>query len=368
MNGSFHNIAIIINELYMGGAQRLVLDEIPELLKRGIHVSLITLRPMSAQNSFDHSPLVALGAEHICIHFPSLLSFKKYVELVSFLKAGEYDLLITHLWFSNTIGRICGVMARVPRILSFEHNVYDSLKSPLQFFVDRILQSFSYRIVAVSNAVRASLISHGIRPVRVRVLLNAISLSNFSDPIPNEKDIRKDLNLPHNAFVFVSVGRLTEQKAPEILIDALAMTSDGYLLLVGVGEQEDEIRKRIAEKELTNRVRLLGARTDVPSILRQADCFVFSSRWEGVGIVLLEAMAAGLPIISTNFIAAREIIVNEENGLLVQVDDAEMFSQAMKRVRKDHELRTRLANAGRAKSKQFGIEQHVDKLLRIAAS
>lgn len=342
-------IALIINKFGIGGAERLALDELAEFRRRGIDVQVITLRPSNADESF------AIDGLHT-IPFRSLLDVPAWYRLVRFLRQGRFDVMLTHLWLANTIGRIAAKLAGVPRVCSFEHNVYDRVKTRKQFFADRILQGWCTRIIAVSGAVRNSLVAHGIDEKKITVIPNGIDLERF-----RSSGVRESAG----EFTFLFVGRLVEQKGVDVLLDALAQVERGQLHIAGSGILRASLEQKAKDLGIESRVEFLGARSDVPHLLKQVDCFVFPSRWEGYGLTLLEAAAAGLPIIASNLPAVRDIVSNGAEALLVAPEDVGALAKAMQTMMDDPALRARLAAAGRRKATEFSVEKHVDRLLEL---
>ena len=127
-------IAVIINNLGFGGAERLVVDEVNEMHRRRMPVILITLRPEREAGTFMQSCTIPPAQRHH-IPFASLFDIHGYLKLVFLLRREKIGAVVTHLWFSNTIGRIACFFARTPRVISFEHNVYDRVKTHRQFLL-----------------------------------------------------------------------------------------------------------------------------------------------------------------------------------------------------------------------------------------
>jgi glycosyltransferase involved in cell wall biosynthesis len=349
--------AIIINSLIACGAERLALDEAHELYRRGEYVTLITLRPEKDGNSF--MPLCTLpDSSRVFIHVHSLWDFRSWSALIKLLRKEKYDLVVTHLWFANVIGRIAARIASVPRILSFEHNVYDSVKTWRQFFADRVLQYISSDIIAVSNAVKESLIRHGIAAGRIAVVANGIDLQRYRDATPMAIDRKEE-------FTYLFVGRLVRQKGVDTLLSAFAKLKNGLLVITGDGVDRAALEKQSETLGISRRVRFLGVRDNVPSLMKEADCFVLPSRWEGMGIVLVEAMAAGCPVVVSDFQAARDIIEDGVSGLIVPIDNVEELAAAMQRMT-DPALRARFVEVGSRSAERFSIGAHIDTLLAYA--
>ena len=214
--------------------------------------------------------------------------------------------------------------------------------------------AFRYRLggvvpVAVANEVRATI----------------QQLYGYPDPplIPNgiptdeyapDPDIRAQWRQTHriepNAIVLSHVGRFAFQKNHALLIEAFAQVrSDAplYLLLVGGGELEDAVREQVAGLGLESRVRFLGVRADVADILRASDVFVLSSRWEGNPLSVMEAMAAGLPVVSTAVGGVPELVRDRETGLLVPSENAEALTRAVQALVDDPVRRQAMGEAAR---------------------
>ncbi len=162
----------------------------------------------------------------------------------------------------------------------------------------------------------------------------------------------------NDAKDIVTTGRLTAQKNHRLLIDAFAMIADKVednLIIYGKGELEDELRAHISELGLKNRIFLPGPVSDVPSVLSGAKIFVMSSNYEGMPNSLMEAMAVGLPCISTDCPCGgpRELIANEKSGILFPVGDKDALANAMLRLLSDNELRKNLAASVKASADRF---------------
>lgn len=354
-------IVFFVNRFAVGGAERQVIDDVNELFRRGVNVELVTLRG-ETEHSLRDSCLLGEGKLH-CVQFNSLFDLRAWKRLHKLLRRLHPRAVVSHLWFANTIARISGVLALVPTRIVFEQNVYDSVKTNKQFFIDWFLQFTSTRIIAVSEAVKDSLVRHGIQQRRISVLINAVDTKEITD-VP-EVQVRNELGLPRESFLFLSVGRLTKQKAHDVLIEAFSYTEQGFLIIIGEGEERVRLEELVVSLGVRERVFLLGIRHDVTGVMKACDCFVFPSRWEGVGIVMLEAMAAGAPIVITDFPAARGIVEHGKNGLVVPVDDVQALSSAMSLVMSDKVLKRVLVSEGKKTSLEYGIENHVNQLLVI---
>lgn len=352
-------VYIIIDRMDVGGAQQIAVGEVRELLRRGSAVTLVTFRE---ETDYSLMRSIPRECERIVVPFSSLYDLKALLQLSRLLHTRQPDVIITHLWQANTIGRIAAFLANThSRLISFEHNVYDTVKSRKQFFVDRLLQRWCRKIAVISHSVRDSVVAHGISQQRIVLIHNAIDITQFSEAQPS--GIRRELGIGDDTFLYLHVGRLVPQKGVDILLRAFARQEEGVLALAGDGIDRAAHEALARELGIERRAFFLGIRQDIPALMRSADCFVLASRWEGFGIVLVEAMAAGLPIIATRVDGIQEVVEEGKSGLLVSPEDAEAFAEAMRQMRVDQHRRSSLIARGQERARRFSIERHVDEIL-----
>ena len=173
-------------------------------------------------------------------------------------------------------------------------------------------------------------------------------LPNFTARIDAAPAARSALATPSDVTLALALGRLHVNKGFDVLLVALARTQRLHLWLAGEGELRATLERQAAALGIAERVRFLGWRDDIPALLGAADFLVCPSRHEPLGNVVIEAWAAGLPVIAAASEGPRALIADGENGLLVRVDDADALARAMLRLADDQDLRARLAAAGRA--------------------
>ncbi|NQV93137.1 glycosyltransferase family 4 protein [Candidatus Kaiserbacteria bacterium] len=352
-------ITIIINNLGIGGAERYVVDSINELLERNVHVELVTLLP-EGRNTFLNECNLPKTQQSL-IHFKSLYSTVGFVRLIRLLRKQKPNTLITHLWFSNTIGRIAFIFSGIQKCITFEHNVA-FIKSKKQIFVDRVLQHVSYKIVAVSETVKQTLVDYGIKDENVKVVYVALNEGRFNPTKILRKDNKDD-------FVFLFVGSLTKQKNIQNIIRAFKKVHTGRLLIAGGGNEEEAVLHSLVDTlSLKERIEFLGIVTDIPSLMESADCLVFPSRWEGVGLVAVEALLSGVPVITTTakYSATAEFVKNGYNGITIEnPDDTTALTDAMNKIIDDDSLRERLAINAPILLIDFSIEHNIDQILSL---
>jgi sugar transferase (PEP-CTERM/EpsH1 system associated) len=230
-----------------------------------------------------------------------------------------------------------------------ESRKYRNLRRWLAPFIDRYL--------AVSRDLRDWLTETvGVDPSRVVYIPNGIDAANYV-VAPAKKQARPLLGdfAPLDAIVIGTVGRLDPVKDQEGLVSAFHLLCESLpqvcerlrLVIAGEGPQRAGLEARIAHLKLENRVRLLGNRTDVPALLAEFDIFALSSIAEGMPGVLLEAMAAGLPVVATDVGGVGEVVSRGQSGLLVPARDIRALSNALSSYVSDEALRQQHGQAGR---------------------
>lgn len=193
----------------------------------------------------------------------------------------------------------------------------------------------------------------GIPGERITVLPNGVNLQRFKPASSAErKRARQNLNLPESAFVVGTVGSLTTVKRPDLLVE-VARRLDARVLLIGDGPLREPLERRIRDCGLTDRVHLFGRRDNVAELLAALDVYVCPSDSEEMSNALLEAMAAGVPVVTTNVGDHARIVRPERDGLVAPPGDADALAVAIERLRYSAESRRKFAAASRARAEDF---------------
>ncbi len=230
-------------------------------------------------------------------------------------------------------------------------------------WANRLLLRPADRIVAVGAGVRQALIEHEGLPLgRIRVIYNGVDPTRYDPARPQRAAVRAELGIgPEELAVFqvARLDRLKDHATALETLDRLRERQPGLrLFLVGEGAEQGNIQRQMTELRLDDRVRLLGARGDVPRLLQAADLFLLTSITEGIPLTLLEAMASGLACVATCVGGVAEVIVPNETGLLAPSGDPEKIACQLDRLSRDPALRQRMGQAGRQRVReQFTAEQ-----------
>ncbi|QBQ54498.1 glycosyltransferase [Nitrosococcus wardiae] len=237
-----------------------------------------------------------------------------------------------------------------------------------------ILGGLGSQVIAVSDDVRESLAGY-LRPELIQTVYNGIDVEELIER-SNKKgtDIYQELDLPENAKLILGVGRISEQKNFSAFVhvaeSVLKQRADVFFAIVG--PQQDKqlaaaLENQIQTAKLSDRVFLLGARQDVPQLLKQSDAFLSTAAYEGQGLAALEAMALERPVVAMACVGLRECIRNEVDGILVPPGDIEATAFAILQVLKDSSLALRLGAAGRlAVHQRFSNRLYAQKFIEIA--
>jgi glycosyltransferase involved in cell wall biosynthesis len=234
----------------------------------------------------------------------------------------------------------------------------------------RVLQAIARtgvdRWVVLSERNRELLAaSRGPARGRISVIFPGLPDERFRE-LPDAFTARHQIALDPGAIAIGTFGRLSQQKRHDVLIEAVAIASqqlpDLKLVIVGEGELEPETR-RLAEERIPGQVTFTGYRSDAIEMLPAFDIFAMSSDFEGLPFALLEAMAAGRPIVTTDVQGAGEAVRNGREGLVVPRRDPEALAEALLTLARDRELATRLGGAARERFlAEFTANQMLDRM------
>jgi len=327
------------------GAEQLLLDIVRKMDRERFSLSVCLIS--------ERGPLVgefeALGIPVTFIPKKGRKDLSVVFRLASFWREKKFDIVHTHLFTADLWGRLAGLLSRVP-IVSTSHTTSDPNIGRLGRWLDRILDRRNTAVICVSDAVRKYRIEEaGFDPKKLHLVENGIDLDRFEASVPREKVLGRLGVDPKRRWIAI-VGRLVPLKGHRYLIEALSLLAGKFpeagILVVGEGECEADLKSRAALLGLEDRVVFLGLRRDVPEILRAADILAMPSSREGLPIVLLEAMAAGLPVVVTRVGGIPEVVEEGKTGFFVTQEPASIAS-ALGRLLENPDLAGALGKNGR---------------------
>ena len=346
----------------IGGAERHLLALLPALRERGVDARFLSLDGGLDAEQF-HRALAERDIPFERVACGADVSPRLARDVVRATRRTAPDLLHTHMVHADVYGSIAAHLLRRP-FVSTRHNDDRYLLGPFRY-VDRAFAHGAARIVAISDAVRTFHEQAGL-PAGKLVTVH-YGLDEPPD-VPSETT-PSAAGIPAGAPLVLAVGRLIEQKDHATLLRAFARVHsthpDTHLAILGWGRLDAELHGLVRELGLEGSAHLLG-RVEPRDWLARADVFAHTSRWEGFGLVLLEAMLAALPVVATRVSAVPEIVVDGETGLLVDAGDVKGVSSALTRLLDDPDLRARLGAAGRARAREeFSAARMADRTIEI---
>jgi len=280
------------------------------------------------------------------------------------------DIVNSHSAFADIAAlwlRVIGAARVAVRTLHSEREWY---RHPVQgVLLNHIIFPTAFDVeTGVSKRVVANLDRRPLARLlrrQAQVIYNAIDHERLAGMQIDIVAKKKGLGLALEGPVIGNVGRFTKQKGHIYFLEMarLLLKRDPrcQFILIGTGELLPEMKARAHDLGLEDRLHFLGPRSDVEELLKIMDVFVSSSLWEGLPTVLLEAMAAGVPVVATDVSGSEELVKDGHTGLLVPSADASSLSDAVWRVLCDPELARRLVVAGRQWSRQFSIDNSVEQ-------
>ena len=267
------------------------------------------------------------------------------------------DIVHTHGWGTLIEGLLAARLARVPALVHGEHGTLQLKRH--QRWAQRVAWSRADRVLSVSSRLADRMTSQiGFPSSRVSTIRNGVDLSRFG--AVGRMDARRQLGLPERAAIVGAVGRLVPVKDHASLVTAVKqMRESGVevtLVIAGEGPLRHALQRQIVSLGLEQSVHLLGHRPDVEAVLAALDVFVLSSSSEGLPNTVLEAMATGLPVVSTRVGGAEEVVVDGQTGILVPPHSAEALAAALGGLLTDSRRRQSMGIAGRQRvESQFAL-------------
>jgi glycosyltransferase involved in cell wall biosynthesis len=351
--------------LNRGGAEVLLTKIAAELKNSAINLSIFALTEIDPSIKGE---LESNNVKVLAVRDQKTLLKRAYY-LWKEIRSGKYDFVHSHSPSTSIIARTA-VASKIRRnkskLITTEHSSI-SLYRPLIRFLDALTMAIDDRIITVSEAAKNSL------PKRFRkravAFYHGVSISEADQWRNHRQDTRLKLGTGPDDLIIITVANFRREKDYDTLLRAFKILSDESLkyrfLIVGFGPLEESVRNRVRELGLQNTVKILGYRPDAGLLIAAADVFVLSSFIEGLPVVLMEAVASGIPSVATDVGGVGEIIRNYVDGILVTPQNPADMAQAISRVANDKELWNKLSINCLQRREQFNVVIVADFMKQI---
>lgn len=369
------NILQVVLSLGCGGAERLAVDLCAKLNANGFNASLCCLDGLGELEDEAKKRGVKVFLVQRKQGKDLTLPFK----LAGLMRKNNIQVVHTHNLTPLLYGTLAARIARVSAVVNTRHGREKKHGG-------RFIWGMNNAVAAISQDAKRELLKcNHIKPEKVRVIYNGIDMETFkiASSLPlallgvaprNDEgegarndcycDLRKELNIAADARVIGTVARLSAEKDQHTLLSAFtkvnALIKDSILVIAGDGALRDDLESHARYLGVHEKVRFLGFCRDIPRLLSIFDVFVLSSLTEGISLTLLEAMAAGKPVVATNVGGNPEVVAEGETGLLVSPKDPEKLAEAIIRLLQNPELARKMGEAGhRRVEEKFSLDRMV---------
>jgi glycosyltransferase involved in cell wall biosynthesis len=345
-----YRVLHVIDSLDLGGAQVVLLNLIKHADTARFELEAATLHGRGV----FWGPLRATGVPVRSLSFHA--RFPSYVPaLAARMLARRYDVVHCHLLGANVIAKPIAALCGVPVRINHDH-CNDKLTDPRPWALaaDTRTNRFSTHVIAVSETTRAFVEEHeGVPRERTSTIHNGIDCELHRPRPERRAEARRRWALPEEAFVVAGIGRLTFQKNFALFLDVaaavLARHPRAFFVLAGTGEDDAALREQARRLGIAERVRFLGYVGDMAALYPALDAMLLTSRYEGLPITILEAMASGVPIVASRLDGIAEVLADGRDAALVMADDAGQFTERVSELIEQPEMARARAESALAK-------------------
>lgn len=272
-----------------------------------------------------------------------------------YLRRGRFQLLHTHGYKADLIGLFVAHRSAVSWVATSHGAYVRDIPLKLYDYLDRLALRFADKVIAVSKNERQRLLDLGVPAAKITCVHNAIDVNAFHESVNGRlarfSELIKNQKASQKQKLILFVGRLSPQKGLIYLLQSapqiVAEVSDVHFLIVGDGPLRDQLKSRVEALGIAEAVTFLGVREDVGALMQAADVFVLPSIKEPFGIVLLEALSLGRPVVASAVGGIPEIVTDDETGLLVPPRDPAALGAAILRLLNNPAEATQLGEQGR---------------------
>lgn len=353
----------------IAGSERHLLTLLPALAARGVDVSMLVIEEPDLPADSFCAALAAAGIPTARVPIHGHLDPGLTGRLAAAFRAAAPDLVHTHLIHADLYGLAAARQAGVPHAVSTRHNENPFRRRALIRWLNRQAMAGADRVIAISEALAAF-----VRDMEKLDAAKVVTVRYGMAPHEAAPDAREAARrrwglTPHEP-VAGFFGRLIEQKGVDVLLAAFALTAErvsgARLVIVGEGDRRPVLEARARALGIAGAVTFAGWADDAPGLMPGCDVIAMPSRWEGFGMVALEAMNAARPLVASQAGALPEVVDEGETGLLVPPDDPDALAGALDALLGDPAHAAQMGQAGRARLiDRFSVTQMVEGTLAV---
>lgn len=374
-NGKFLKVLQVLGNSKYGGGTYLILEITKKLIKEGYQVSVNTSDPITI-SKFKKLGVNIIKIKEMRRNINLVLDLIALIKLFFIIKKENFHIVHTHSSKGRFIGNIAAKLAGVPIIIDHCHNYYfHNFKGFIRkvfIILEKICSKFSDANIFIERENMQSALNEKIvKNENIILITPGIDLKRFKN-VNDSYLLRKKEGFFNDEIIITFIGRLHRLKGPDIFIEAAALINEKFpnlkckFILIGEGPLRDSLVKQIINLKLTNKIKLLGFRSDIIELLNITDLYIFPSRWEGLPIGLLEAMAAEKPIVATNIKGNREVIEHKKTGLLIPPDNPYELANAIIYLIQNKEKALKMAHeAKKTIIEKFSIKRMTGEILKL---
>lgn len=286
-------------------------------------------------------------------------------------KKNKYEFLHCHTPVGSVIGRIAGHNMNIPVVYT-AHGFHFFKGAPLKnwmiyYPIEKILSRWTDTLILL-NQEDYGIAQKKFHSKRVEYIPGVgVNCEEIRKAVIDRNAMRKTLGLNQDDFVIISVGELIKRKNQGIIVETLAEISNPKVkcIICGKGNQKEYLEKLIVKNNLQDRVFLLGFREDIAALCKMSDAFFFPSKQEGLSMAMMEAMAAGMPIIASDIRGNRDLIQDGFGGILVGPDDKQGYVNAVKCLVDNSDIREKMGKNNIVESAKYDRKIIEEKMKKI---
>lgn len=363
------HIAHYTDTVALGGAEQMLLTLLKSLDRRQWESTLMFHPTPAIQPFIDAAG--ECGIRTVAVDRPPS-SRERAASLGRALRVEKPDVFHAHLtWDLRCTPALAAAWAVGVRGRVATQQLFVPPRSRLRRVKQRFVSTFVHRYIAVSHAMGAEIRRAVLNPRKVCVVHNAINVARFNGV--RDRRLRSALTGATDRPLILAIARLHAQKGLEHLIAAARHVPEAVFAVAGEGPERVALERAVVGEGVSDRFHLLGHRTDISELLAASDLFVLPSLFEGLPVSVLEAMAAGTPVVASDVPGTREAVIDQVTGTLVAPADAMALAAGIRRVLSDRALAGRLAANGRARVADHfsadamarGVERVYEEVLRL---